>query len=120
MAERQNTQTLEKMCGYEGGIQAGEVLEFGKLKLKNAEMMALLTHGFNDYTATGKKAALEEKIQSHVNSHGDEDPPTTPFFQEYHRQRETNKSSSPTNKRSSDGAATGLTPPPKKNTTKKN
>ena len=107
------------MCGYEGGIQAGVVLQFSKLKMNNTEKMALLTHGFNDYTATGRKAALEEKIQSHVDSHGEEDPPTTPFFQEYHRQRETNQSSSQTNKRSSDGA-TGLTPPPKKNTTKKN
>ena len=28
---------LDKMCGYEGGIQAGEVLEFGKLKMNNTE-----------------------------------------------------------------------------------
>jgi len=103
---------FDKMCGYEHGIAAGMELEFGKIKMTNPEKMALLTHGFNDYTTTGRKAELEKKVQDHVNKHGDEDPPKMPFFQEYLGQR--------TNKRPSHGT-TGLTPPPKKsaNPTKK-
>ena len=75
-----------------------------KFEMKNPEKMALLTHGFNDYTTTGKTVDLKQKIQAHVNNHGDEDPPKMPFFQEYHNKK--------TNKRSSQGT-TGLTPPPK-------
>ena len=95
------------MCSYEHDITAGVELEFDKIKMSNSEKMALLTHGFNDYTTTGNKADLEKKIQTHVNNHGNEDPPKMPFFQEYLRQRTTNK-------RPSHGT-TGLTPPAKKN-----